>query len=267
MYLGRLTALKILHHELCDHDPVAEEQFRRGALLAARISHPGVAQIYDFERTPDGTCLLAMEFVDGETLGQRLQRAGPIAVPEAARLLTALADGLDHAHGLGVLHRDLKPENVMLAPSSGVKILDFGIALEARSPVASDGFAWGTPAYMSPEQLLGEPVGPTSDVYALGVLLYETLTGRLPHTGETVLGLLADKLTRKPRLLHPLRVRREGDSGGEAGLADAIAGALAPDPVVRWASAGAFARAVAAALEGAPTPALPAAWSQYCQTA
>jgi serine/threonine-protein kinase len=240
--LGRLTALKVLHQDLYSRDPFAVEQFRRGALLAARINHPGVAQIFDFEHTADGTSYLAMEYVPGETLGARLRHDCTLPTGEAVRLLGAVADGVDHAHSLGILHRDLKPENVMLTRDGSVKLLDFGIALETTQPGSDDRHAWGTPGYMSPEQLLGERLGPASDIHALGSLMYEALTGRLPHRGRSAMSLLASKLTKRPKPVTALR-HDAPDS-----LADVIARALAPEPAKRWPSARAFARAAADAM-------------------
>lgn len=117
-------------------------------------------------------------------MAQRLKRAGAFPVPEALGVVQAVAAGLDYAHGLGILHRDLKPENVMLGADGRVKILDFGVALETAAARMPDPVASGTPAYMSPEQLFGEPIGVTSDVYSLGVVVFEMLTERLPHASE-----------------------------------------------------------------------------------
>src|SRR5688572_13093039 len=127
IHLGRPTAIKLLRAELCC-DPNAEARFRREALLAARLMHPAVAQIYDFDRTDEGQFLIAMEYVDGETVAQRLKREGPFPVPMALHILRGVAEGLDRAHALGIVHRDIKPENVMLASGGVVKLLDFGVA-------------------------------------------------------------------------------------------------------------------------------------------
>ena len=234
VYLTRPTALKVLRPEARGPDPTAAGRFRREALLAARISHPAVAQVYDFDRTADGEFLLAMEYVEGETVGQRLGRTGPLVLPHVARVLTMVADGLDQAHRLGILHRDLKPDNVMLGRDGATKLLDFGIALERSSPVA-EGPGWGTPAYMSPEQLLGESLSPATDVYALGVTAYEMITGQLPHAGARW-GLAARRLMDQPPLLGEVLER-----------------ALEIDPAARWPTAGAFAQAVADAVTS-PAP-------------
>src|ERR1041384_5344947 len=124
-----------------------------------------------------------MEFVEGETVAQRLRREGPFPVTMALSVLRGIAEGLDRAHALGVVHRDIKPENVMLAAGGAVKLLDFGVARDiatssSGASLTSVGLAVGTPAYMSPEQLAGEPPTAVSDVYALGTVIYEMLTGQ-----------------------------------------------------------------------------------------
>src|SRR5262249_8742942 len=142
----------------------------------------------DFDRTPDGRFLIAMEYVEGETLAQRLRREGPFGVPMSLQILHGLAEGLDRAHALGIVHRDIKPENVMLGAGGAVKLLDFGVARDsgnAAASVTSSGIVLGTPAYMSPEQLTGEAPTATSDVYALGTVVYEMLSGRQTHSGAT----------------------------------------------------------------------------------
>src|SRR2546422_5052815 len=185
VHLGRLTAVKVLCPPLCEDDPSAEQRFRQEALLVAKVRHPSVAQVYDFDRGPDGQFLLAMEYVEGETVAQRLQRGGPFPLPEAIRALGIVADALNHVHWIGILHRDLKPQNIMLGSGGVVKLLDFGVAHEMAQLLAADGCQPGTLAYMSPEQLLGDAIGPASDIFSLGVVFYEMLTGRLPHAGTT----------------------------------------------------------------------------------
>src|SRR5882762_11562441 len=186
VHLGRLTAIKLLCPPLCAHDPGAEQRFRQEALLVARVRHPSVAQVYDFDRLPDGQFLLAMEYVPGETVAQHLKRGGPFPLPEAIRVLRVVADGLNHVHWIGILHGDLKPQNIMLGAGGDVKLLDFGVAHEMAQLVPASAFQPGTLAYMSPDQLLGDALGPASDIDGLGVVFYEMLTGRLPHAGTTV---------------------------------------------------------------------------------
>ena len=242
-HLGRLTAIKLLHPELCAN-PDAESRFRREALLAAKISHPSIAQVYDFECAPGGEFLIAMEYVEGETVAQRLRAHGPFAIRHAVRVLAGVAEGLDRAHALGILHRDLKPENIMLTAEGGVKLLDFGIArdIATTSGVTDSGVAIGTPAYMSPEQLLGESLTPASDIYALGVVFYEMLTGRQPHTGATFAEFRARRLSQPAT---PVRLLRDDCP---AALSDVVARALDVEPKARWAGVATLAAAARTAL-------------------
>ncbi len=242
VHLGRLTAVKVLCPPLCDDDPSAERRFRQEALVVARVRHPSVAQVYDFDRGPDGQFLLAMEYVEGETVAQRLDRDGPFPLPEAIGVLRIVADALNHVHWSGILHRDLKPQNIILGSGGVVKLVDFGVAHEMAQLLAADGFQPGTLAYMSPDQLLGDAIGPASDIFSLGVVFYEMLTGRLPHAGTTVAELRIQRLLRPPIPVNWLRpiVSRE--------LAEVVARALHPEPAERWPSALAFAQAAARAV-------------------
>ena len=244
VHLGRLTAVKVLCPPRCDDNPIAEQRFRQEALLVAGVRHPGVAQVYDFDRGADGRYLLAMEYVEGETVAQRLERDGPFPLPDAIRVLRIVADALNHVHWMGILHRDLKPQNIMLGPGGVVKVLDFGVAHDMAQLSARDGFQPGTLAYMSPDQLLGDEIGPASDVFSLGVVFYQMLTGRLPHAGTTVATLRLQRLLRPPIPVHWLRpiCPRE--------LAEVVAQALHPDPAARWPSALTFAQAAERAVIG-----------------
>jgi len=246
VHLGRLTAVKLLCPPLCTYDPGAEQRFRQEALLVAKVRHPSVAQVYDFDRLPDGQYLLAMEYVAGETVAQVLERGGPFPIADAIRVLRTVADALNHVHWVGILHGDVKPQNIMLGPGGGgggdVKLLDFGVAHEMAQLVTGNGHHPGTLAYMSPEQLLGDALGPASDSYALGVVLYEMLTGRLPHAGKTVAELRIERLLRPPIPVHWLRPT------SPRALGEVVARALHPEPAERWPSAVAFAQAAARAM-------------------
>jgi len=242
IHLGRLTAVKLLCPPLCAEDPGAEQRFRQEALIVAKVRHPSVAQVYDLDRLPDGRYLLAMEYVAGETVAQVLERDGPFPIPEAIRVLRTVADALNHVHWSGILHGDLKPQNIMLGAGGDVKLLDFGVAHEMAQLAASNAFRSGTLAYMSPDQLLGDTLGPASDIYALGVVVYEMLTGRLPHAGRTVAELRMQRLLRPPVPVNWLRPSCPRE------LADVVARALHPEPAERWPSALAFAQAAARAV-------------------
>ena len=244
IHLGRLTAVKLLCPPLCVDDPGAEQRFRQEALIVAKVRHPSVAQVYDLDRLPDGRYLLAMEYVAGETVAQVLERSGPFPIPEAVRVLRTVADALNHVHWSGILHGDLKPQNIMLGAGGDVKLLDFGVAHEMAQLAAPNAFRSGTLAYMSPDQLLGDGLGPASDIYALGVVFYEMLTGRLPHAGRTVAELRMQRLLRPPIPVNWLRPTCPRE------LAEVVARALHPEPAQRWPSAVAFAQAAARAVIG-----------------
>ncbi len=252
VHLGRPTAIKLLHRELC-LDPAAEERFRREALLAARINHASVAQVYDFDRAPEGEFFLAMEYVEGENLAERIRRHGVFPIGEAAKVLSAAAEGLDSAHALKIVHRDIKPANIMLPAKGGVKVLDFGVArpLDQSSTTASQGLVIGTPAYMSPEQLTGDPVSAATDIYALGLVFFEMLAGKVPHAGGTFAEIRSLRLEGRPPPLADLR------RDCPPAVSGAVARALEVGPADRWPSAGAFARAVAEPLARPPRAGVP----------
>ncbi len=209
--LGRDVALKVLPAEVAN-DPERLARFRREARALAALHHPNIASIFDFEETGGGAYLV-MEFVEGEDLSERLRR-GPLPLDEALELGRQLAAGLEEAHRQGVVHRDLKPANVICTAGGKVKILDFGLArvLSGQSAGVADmsksptitadmtrkGVILGTAAYMSPEQARGKAVDQRADIWAFGCVLYETLTGRRPFSGETVTDVLAGVLEREP---------------------------------------------------------------------
>jgi serine/threonine protein kinase len=186
--IGRRCALKVLAPNLVG-DPSSIRRFDGEARNASRIVHPSVAVVYDFEETPDGLVFLVLEYVDGETLGAILGRSENqrLDVTRSIQIARDVADALQAAHELGIVHRDLKPDNIMLTQQDRVKVVDFGIAkaMETAGPgqhgVTRTGFVVGTPRYMSPEQLAGTNVDARSDIYALGCVLYEMVTGRAAY--------------------------------------------------------------------------------------
>ena len=197
--LGDLVALKTLALTTLD-DATAESRLKAEVLLARRVAHPNVCRIFDFavheRRRPGGDTeripFLTMELLSGETLGQRLRQQGRMDSPEARTIVDQIARGLAEVHRVGIVHRDLKSENVFLAKSEvgeRAVLMDFGLARTAPPPgLASVSLIHGlvgTVAYMSPEQIMHKPLGPQSDIYALGVVMYEIVTGRLPFTGAT----------------------------------------------------------------------------------
>ena len=190
--MGRHDAIKVLSGRYVD-DPDLRTRFLRGARNLARIRHPNVCTVYDFGETDDGAQFLAIEYVAGGTLGQLAARTGPLPLRRALRIAIQVAHGLQAAHDQGIVHRDLKPDNVMLGVDRDgrdqAKVVDFDIAKGEADDSAEDvtriGAIIGTPRYMSPEQLLGDPLDGRSDLYSLGLVTFWMLTGQLPFAGET----------------------------------------------------------------------------------
>ena len=248
-HLQRLTAVKLLHRVLSE-DPSAEERFRREATLAASIDHNAVAHVYDFDVTESGEFLLAMEYVEGETLARKLAQSGRFPIALAVKVLADIARGLDCAHQLNILHRDIKPDNVMLTPSGTVKLLDFGIArpVDPTSLLTSTGMAVGTPAYMSPEQLVADTLTPATDIYSLGLVAYELIAGQSPDSGKSIPELQASRFTESYTSLSRLR------EDCPESLADVIHRALEVEPQARWQTARSFGDAAEASLQKRVAP-------------
>ncbi|HET9477963.1 MAG TPA: serine/threonine-protein kinase [Pyrinomonadaceae bacterium] len=209
--LERPVAVKIIKREFAADADVAE-RFLREARTMAKLRHPHAAMIFDAGNLPDGRHFIVMEFIEGETLSQVLAREGRFAASRAVEIATQICDVLEEAHRLGIIHRDLKPSNILLGPR-GVCVLDFGVAkvlassAESTATCASTGSGQliGTPRYMSPEQCLGQRVGARSDLYSLGVLLYEMLAGRPPFVDPLQSALLIKQATAAAPPLPKLR--------------------------------------------------------------
>ncbi|RZU75091.1 serine/threonine-protein kinase [Micromonospora kangleipakensis] len=253
--LHRSVAVKALATQLAA-DPQLRATIQREARAAARLTHPNVTQVYDYgEATlPDGSVVpyLVMELVEGHNLADRLT-GGPLAWPEAVRVAGQVAAALAAAHRIGVVHRDVKPGNVMLT-ETGAKVLDFGIATLAgpRHPLAGQTgeLMMGTPAYFAPERMTPGPANPASDVYALGALLYRTLTGRAPLPVQTWEDVLDVQARRPP--VPPLRV-----PGLPADIAELTLACLSPDPGRRPTAAQLATRLGAGQPTDPPTAILP----------
>lgn len=202
--IGRRVALKLLNRELVS-DPQAVERFRREARAAGRLQHPNAITVYDFGVEDGGEAFLAMELLDGTTLRDELVRRGPMVPAETAAVLRQVAEAVAAAHAEGIVHRDLKPDNIMLVARGGsrvVKVLDFGIAKlaePAHGPGTLTGTgAIGTPFYMSPEQGEGRQLDWRSDIYSLGVIAFEMLTGRVPFVADTPIATVVKHLNTPP---------------------------------------------------------------------
>jgi eukaryotic-like serine/threonine-protein kinase len=203
--LERDVALKVLRERYADDEQFVE-RFRREAKNAASLNHPNIVQVYDQGRSESGTYYMAMEYVPGGTLKERIKGEGPLNPGEAAGIASRVAEALAVAHERGIVHRDIKPQNVLLTASgSEAKVADFGIARAVSSRTMTEtNLVLGTAAYMSPEQVRGERVGPASDLYSLGVVLYEVLTGELPYTADDPIATAMKHLDEPPR--HPREV-------------------------------------------------------------
>lgn len=242
--LARSVAVKLIRPEASEND-VARERFRREARAAAALSHPAIVQIHDLVSSDEGEALV-MELVEGEPLSRRIAD-GPLAIDEAVRLGKEIAEGLAAAHARGLLHRDLKTENVMVTRDGHAKILDFGLAkrLDSEASLTQSAMVVGTFRSMSPEQARGLPLDPRSDLFSLGVLLYETLTGQSPFRGASAPDTLTRICTARQA---PVREVRPEVPAALSGLVDRL---LEKDPDLRPQSA----RQVAAALAGLGGPA------------
>jgi serine/threonine-protein kinase len=194
--LNRDVAIKTLSPDLANTEVMT--RFRAEATILARLNHPQIATIYELFKS-EGDLLMVMEFVRGESLDKLTERLGPVAPDRAAYLIDLILQALEHAHGAGIVHRDIKPANVMVTDEGGVKIMDFGIARVLGAEQKTVDFRlMGTPAYMSPEQVMGEVVDGRSDLYSVGVLFYRLLSGALPFSADTALAMLQRQIRDTP---------------------------------------------------------------------
>ncbi|MDQ3965389.1 MAG: protein kinase [Actinomycetota bacterium] len=228
--LDRDVALKILRHQYAEDEQFVE-RFRREARSAAGLSHPNIVSIYDQGRSEDGAYYIAMEYVPRGTLKECISRYGALDPDAAAGVALQIADALQAAHEKGVIHRDIKPQNVLVTRTGDVKVTDFGIARAASSTVTATSAVLGTAGYMSPEQAMGKPVRPQSDLYSLGVVLYEMLTGELPYSAENPVALSMKHVNEPPR--SPRKVNPEIPEALDALTVEL----LAKNPEDRYASA------------------------------
>ncbi len=237
----RVVAVKVLHARHTDDEEFAE-RFRREARVVARLSHPHLVRLLDAGEEEAGPYLV-LELVEGETLKERLQREGPLPPDEAVRLCGQVADALEYAHGQGVVHRDIKSQNVLLTPRGDAKLADFGIARllegEGERGLTQTDMLVGSADYIAPEQAEGHEVDARTDIYSLGIVLWECLTGELPFTGDGFLALAMKQVK------EPLPDPRQRVPGVPAHLAAVVLRCGAKHPARRFPSAAALAAALA----------------------
>jgi serine/threonine-protein kinase len=236
--LNRRIAVKVLHSHYAS-DPGFLQRFHHEAQAAANLRHSNIVDVYDVGLDGD-IHYIVMEYVDGSDLKALLARGGPLPVEQAVAIAEAAANGLSAAHRVGLVHRDIKPQNIIVGPGGQVKITDFGIAKSALSTAMTEtGVTFGTADYISPEQARGQPATPRSDLYSLGVTLYEMLTGRLPFSGESSIAVAMQHVGEEPpppRMFNP-RI--------PPALEALALRAMSKDPDERPASAQEFARLLA----------------------
>jgi eukaryotic-like serine/threonine-protein kinase len=227
--LGRRVALKLLN-ERHAADEQFVERFRREAQSAAGLNHPNIVSIFDRGRA-EGTYYIAMEYLDGRTLKELLVRNGPTPIPIAIDYARQILGALSFAHRNGIIHRDIKPHNIVVGRDGRLKVTDFGIARSGASQMTEAGSIVGTAQYLSPEQARGAPVDPRSDLYSLGIVLYEMLTGKVPFTGDTPVEIAMKHLSQVPD--PPSKVRKQVPHDFDA----VVMRAIAKDPDQRYSSA------------------------------
>lgn len=236
--LDRIVALKCLPAHLVSQNE-AKQRFIQEARAAARLDHPNICTVFEIDETLDGLLFIAMAFVEGDTLKQKIQR-GPLPVHEVVHLATQIGDGLKLAHAHGVIHRDVKPANVIVTPNGKAILLDFGIARVAGTTLTRTGQALGTVSYVAPERVRGGKVDHRADLWSLGVMIYEMLTGLKPFDGPNDIAVLHALQTVEP---DPVRVLRPETPES---LARVVSKALQKDPTLRYQNA----EALVADLEG-----------------
>jgi serine/threonine-protein kinase len=235
MRSGRPVAIKVPHPEM-ESDPVLFDRFRREEQIGVKLDHPGVMKVWAGEDRSQ--VYMVMEWVEGRLLRQVLAEQAKLPIRRAVKITIAICDALEYIHSHGVVHRDLKPENIMIDAEDRIKIIDFGIAGQAgsrRLTFAKLSQVMGTPEYISPEQVKGKRGDGRSDIFALGVMFYEMLTGKTPFSGPNPFAIMNDRLLNNP--IPPCEVNPEIT----AELQEIIYRALERDPKNRYASAREFA--------------------------
>src|SRR5215207_7165991 len=245
--LGRDVAVKLLRPEYL-RDPDFSSRFRSEARSAASLSHPNIVGVHDYGEDPDGP-FIVMELVDGEDLASILRANGALPPRQAARIAAAVGRALAAAHAKGIVHRDVKPGNILISRDGRVKVTDFGIARAvAEAQMTLPGTTLGSVHYFSPEQARGEQATASSDIYSLGIVLFELLTGHRPWEADSAAAVAMARLAGPPPDPSALR------SGIPADLVAIDRKALATEPADRWSSSSSFAAALEAFLAGTAVP-------------
>lgn len=257
--IEKRVALKILRAELAGKGEIVT-RFQQEAISASRIKHPNVLDVFDFGQLENGRFFLAMEFLEGNDLADELSKRRVLGVSSGIRIALQMCRALAAAHESGVVHRDMKPENVFLQRTGDgeeiVKIVDFGIAqlrskdaeaTQTKRRLTRTGMIFGTPEYMAPEQASGKHADPRSDIYSVGIIMYEMFTGAVPFTGDTFLGVLAKHLSDPTPLMHEICP----ELGISSSLQSVIMHALEKDPGARYQTMFEFAQAISTSTDAA----------------
>lgn len=254
--MRRFVAIKILHARFLSRQDLVT-RFKREARAMSHLSHPNTAKVFLYGQLEDGACYFVMEYLEGQNLAQTIRREGPMDPLRAIHIMIQTCGALEEAHRGGIIHRDLKPENIFLTTQGGIadfpKVLDFGLAKVSERQMrpgslilTQEGMVFGTPEFMSPEQARGETLDGRSDIYSLGVILYELLTGKLPFDAAQSMEFIQKHVKEAPI---PLSVRAP-DRTFPPGLEQVLAKALAKRPEERFASAAEFASALDQVAQG-----------------
>lgn len=243
--LERKVAVKLLAEHLAE-DPTFVSRFQREAQAAARLVHPNIVQIFDSgQDDASGQYFIVMEYIEGRSCAEILRDEGWVEVPQAASIIEQACEGLHYAHRHGVVHRDVKPGNLLRGSDGEVKLADFGIAKATeQSSITQVGSVLGTAAYLAPEQARGEEAGPRADLYALGVVAYQVISGRLPYEAASLTELALKQQQEEPEPLDALVAAVSPE------LADAVQIALALDPRDRYETARQMGESIEAATRG-----------------
>lgn len=256
--MNRFVAIKILHPRYLTRADLVS-RFRREARAMSHLSHPNTARVFLYGQLDDGACYFVMEHLVGANLAQTVRAEGPMEPRRAAHIMAQVCRALEEAHQAGIIHRDLKPENIFLTNQGGIedfpKVLDFGLAKVTEKQMkpgsmilTREGMVFGTPEFMSPEQARGKPLDAKTDIYSLGVILYELLTGKLPFDAKQPIEFIQLHVHATPK---PLAERI--DRVFPPGLEDVLMKALEKEPDARWESAAQFGEALEALSRGEVT--------------